>query len=64
MQDIVSELFMETPEIVYHGDDFLHPDWCECKKPDWICGREEGECPCGIWQKHTHCKCGGIITIG
>ena len=45
---------------------FLVPTWCTC---DWdsefLCYPDDGECVCGVWKHHVHCKkCGGISQVG
>ena len=39
--------------------------WCECEKDEFWCYPEDGECSCGTYKHHTHCKkCGGVSQIG
>ena len=43
----------------------LLPRWCECDKPEFLCYPEDGECPCGIYKHHVHCRsCGAVLQVG
>ena len=38
---------------------------CYCEKGDFLCYPEDGECTCGQYKHHVHCKlCGKIMQYG
>ena len=42
----------------------LIPEWCNCGHEEFLCYPGDGECECGVYKHHVHCKCGRISQVG
>jgi hypothetical protein len=43
----------------------LKSKWCDCGNSEFHSYPEDGECKCGMYKHHVHCKnCGGIMQVG
>jgi len=51
-------------ELKQYGS-FLVSSGCTCEHSEFLCYPGDGECSCGIFKHHVHCKlCGGVSQIG
>ena len=44
---------------------YLIDTWCECDNPEFLVYTDDGNCPCGVYKHHVHCRnCGAITQVG
>jgi len=44
---------------------YLSPLWCKCEESSPLCYTQDGQCPCGVFKHHVHCRnCGAISQVG
>ena len=54
-----------TNETIKKMTPYLTSDWCDCEVSEFLCYPEDGQCSCGVYKHHVHCKqCGGISQVG
>ena len=39
-------------------------DWCKCGNEIFESYPMDGECDCGMYLHHVHCRCGGVSQVG